>query len=118
MNHIREHLFYVLPQAAALEATPRAATASASATTASATTAAVSPGAATSAARIAALGSKASGLLRLAQLGLSVPPAFVLGTAICREYFAGGGRLPDGTRELLVEGLSRLEEATGSSFGS
>ena len=63
------------------------------------------------------MGSKAYGLLRLAQLGLSVPPAFVLGTAICREYFAHGSRLPDITRELLTHGLSRLEGATGRGFG-
>src|ERR1022692_62248 len=65
----------------------------------------------------AIIGSKAAGLMRLAQLGLPVPPAFVLGTALCREYFTHGGRLPDGTRELLAEGLSRLEQATGCGFG-
>jgi pyruvate,orthophosphate dikinase len=64
------------------------------------------------------MGSKAYGLLRLAQLGLSVPPAFVLGTAICRDYFAQGSRLPDGTRELVTHGLSRLEGATGRGFGN
>jgi pyruvate,orthophosphate dikinase len=65
----------------------------------------------------ASLGGKAAGLLRLARLGLPVPPAFVLGTAICREYFSRGGRLPEGTRELLAQGLSRLEKATGLGFG-
>jgi len=64
------------------------------------------------------MGSKAYGLLRLVQLGLPVPPAFVLGTSMCREYFESGGRLPDFTRELLTCGLSRLEEATGRGYGS
>jgi pyruvate,orthophosphate dikinase len=76
-----------------------------------------SAGAAGATPSAATMGAKAYGLLRLAQLGLSVPPAFVLGTAVCREYFAGGGRLPDITRELLTRGLSRLEAATGRGFG-
>jgi pyruvate,orthophosphate dikinase len=64
------------------------------------------------------MGSKAYGLLRLARLGLPVPPAFVLGTALCREYFERGGRLPGQIPELLAAGLARLEEATGRKFGS
>jgi pyruvate,orthophosphate dikinase len=85
-------LFFVLPQAAALAET-RAASA-------------------------ATMGSKAYGLLRLVQLGLPVPPAFVLGTALCREYFDRSGRLADCTRDLLTRGLARLEEATGRGFGN
>jgi len=101
VSDIRENLFFILPNAVAEK--------SGTETTAAA---------ASSAARAATMGSKASGLLRLAQLGLPVPPAFVLGTPICREYFARGSQLPDGTRELIAQGLSRLEEATGRSFGS
>jgi len=63
------------------------------------------------------IGSKAFGLARLARIGLSVPPAFVLGTAMCRDYFARGGKLPQYARDLLVEGLSALAEATGRRFG-
>jgi pyruvate, orthophosphate dikinase len=103
VTDLREHLFLILPNAKALEDTARTA---------------VMGSSESNAARAATMGSKASGLLRLAQLGLPVPPAFVLGTALCREYFARGGHLPHGTRELLVEGLSRLEEATGHGFGS
>lgn len=62
------------------------------------------------------MGSKAYGLMRLARLGLNVPPAFVLGTDICREYLAHA-KLPDGTRELLARGLHELEGATGRTFG-
>ncbi len=64
-----------------------------------------------------AIGSKAYGLQRLARLGIPVPPAFVLGTALCRAYYAEGGKLPGNTRELLAQGLARLEEATGRGFG-
>src|SRR5271156_3547901 len=103
VTDLREHMFLILPNTKQLKDTAPAA-------------ASGTPG--STAARAATMGSKASGLLRLAQLGLPVPPAFVLGTAICRQYFAEGGRLPHGIRELLVEGLSRLEEATGHGFGS
>ena len=95
MNDIRENLFFILPNAVAE-------------TSGTETTAA----AASSAARAATMGSKASGLLRLAQLGLPVPPAFVLGTPICREYFARGGQLPDGTRVLMVVHPQELGERT------
>src|ERR1019366_233240 len=64
------------------------------------------------------LGSKAYGLLRLSRLGLPVPPAFVLDTALCREFFARGRRLPEDLRETLLYGLGRLEAATGRAFGS
>jgi len=63
------------------------------------------------------MGSKAWGLLRLARLGLRVPPAFVLGTAVCRDYFARGGKLSPAVRGLLTAGLARLAEATGRQFG-
>jgi len=99
MGDNRGNLYFILPNAMA-DVTGRQAAALIS-----------------SAAPAAIIGSKAAGLMRLAQLGLPVPPAFVLGTALCREYFAHGGRLPDGTRELLAEGLSRLEQASGCGFG-
>jgi pyruvate,orthophosphate dikinase len=64
------------------------------------------------------LGCKAYSLLRLARLGLPVPPAFVLDTALCRQYFERGGRLPDDLPEVLAHGLARLEATTGRAFGS
>lgn len=67
--------------------------------------------------RIEEIGSKAHGLMRLARLGLPVPPAFVLGTALCRDYFARDSKLREDTRELLAQGLARLEEATTCHFG-
>jgi pyruvate,orthophosphate dikinase len=64
------------------------------------------------------VGAKARGLLELSRLGLPVPPAFVLGTAVCREYFARRGGLPDAVGKMLATGLARLEEATGRQLGS
>ena len=65
----------------------------------------------------ATVGAKAYGLLRLARLGVPVPPGFVLGTEVCRRYLACGGRLPPQVHELLAAGLARLEEATGRRLG-
>jgi pyruvate, orthophosphate dikinase len=87
-NATQENLFFVLPNAAV----PQTASA-------------------------ATMGSKAYGLLRLARLGLPVPPAFVLGTALCRDYFASGQRFREEIRGLLTAGLTRLQEATGQQFG-
>jgi pyruvate, orthophosphate dikinase len=74
------------------------------------------PNAATSAADVNAVGSKAWGLMRMARQGLRVPPAFVLGTAVCRDYLVRGADLSDEVRGLLDTGLARLAEATGQRF--
>lgn len=55
------------------------------------------------------MGFKAWNLLRMARLGLPVPPAFVLGTRYC----AAGGLGP----ELWRPGLARLQQATGARLG-
>jgi len=67
-------------------------------------------------ASVMTVGSKAHGLLQLAHLGLPVPPGFVLGTELCREYFARG-QVPESTRETLRFGIERLEESTGRRYG-
>ena len=63
----------------------------------------------------AEVGNKAWNLMRLAQAGLPVPPAFVLPT---------DWRLRDGPtretalRQALTKGIARLEIATGLKFGA
>lgn len=78
----------------------------------------VLPGLAPASASAQTIGSKAYGLWRLARLGLPVPPAFVLGTPLCREYFANSSRISQDIPGLLTRGLARLEEATGRKFGA
>jgi pyruvate,orthophosphate dikinase len=61
------------------------------------------------------VGNKAWNLMRMAQSGLPVPPAFVLPTSWCRRT------LPENDpalRQALAEGIDRLEAATGLSFGA
>lgn len=67
-------------------------------------------------ASVATLGGKGFGLARMARLGLPVPPAFVLSTALCREYLTQG-RLPERTQAVVNRGVATLEEATGRQFG-
>jgi pyruvate,orthophosphate dikinase len=62
------------------------------------------------------LGGKGAGLCTMAQLGLPVPPGFIITTEVCREYYRQG-RLPDGLVEEVREAVRRLEERTGKRFG-
>jgi pyruvate,orthophosphate dikinase len=63
------------------------------------------------------VGNKAANLIRMAQAGLPVPPGFVLPTTLCRAGFQDGQRLPEGTPELLRQGIREVEKATGLTFG-
>ena len=63
------------------------------------------------------VGSKAYHLMRMDALGLPVPPAFVLPTAICRELLARDAP-PEGFLDLLAHSVRWLENATGRSFGA
>ena len=50
-------------------------------------------------------------------LGLPVPPAFVLTTAACREYFQNGGALTEPMRLAVRSGIAHLEAATQRQLG-
>jgi pyruvate,orthophosphate dikinase len=64
------------------------------------------------------MGFKACNLMRMAKIGLRVPPAFVLGTGYCRLYFLRKGRLPEGFSEQLRLSVHDLETITGAGFGN
>ncbi len=66
---------------------------------------------------VEAIGFKAYNLARIARIGLPTPPAFVLGTRFCRDYFSRGERLAPGFRELLAANIGRLERLSGLNFG-
>ncbi|TNC19382.1 PEP/pyruvate-binding domain-containing protein [Amycolatopsis alkalitolerans] len=63
------------------------------------------------------VGAKAAGLMRMIEAGLPIPPAFVLGTALCADYHARGGYLGANVRELTARGIRHLEQRTGRRFG-
>jgi pyruvate,orthophosphate dikinase len=62
------------------------------------------------------LGGKAAGLVTMTQeLGLPVPPAFTVTTAVCRRFLAEGW--PAGLDAAVRAALARLEAAAGRTFG-
>jgi len=63
------------------------------------------------------VGNKAFNLMRLAALGLPVPPGFVLSTDFCRSFMAAGYRMPAKLPELLAKEIRRVERASGLLFG-
>jgi pyruvate,orthophosphate dikinase len=63
------------------------------------------------------LGGKGAGLATMTQLGLPVPPGFVITTEVCREYYRLGQRLPEGLMEDVREAMRELERRTGKRFG-
>ena len=63
------------------------------------------------------LGGKGANLCGMTQIGLNVPPGFVISAQACLDYLEHD-RLPDGLMPALREHMERLERATGKKFGS
>ena len=63
------------------------------------------------------LGGKGAGLCTMVQLGLPVPPGFVITTEVCRSYYEGGGKLPEGLLGEVEGAMRKLEQLTGKKFG-
>jgi pyruvate,orthophosphate dikinase len=65
----------------------------------------------------AQVGAKAANLARLDRLGLRVPPALALTTALFQHYREQGGRIPDGFAARFSASLRWLEDTTGLTLG-
>ena len=63
------------------------------------------------------LGGKGAGLCTMAQLGLPVPPGFVITTEVCKRYYESGGKLPGGLMDEVEAAMRKLEELAGKRFG-
>ena len=64
------------------------------------------------------LGGKGAGLCEMTQIGLNVPPGFVISTEACLAYLdSGNSELPDGLMETVEKYMTELEAATGKKFG-
>ncbi len=63
------------------------------------------------------LGGKGAGLCTMAQIGLPVPPGFVITTEVCKSYYESGGKLPEGLMDEVGAAMRKLEELTGKGFG-
>ncbi|MCU0397898.1 MAG: pyruvate, phosphate dikinase [Cyclobacteriaceae bacterium] len=64
------------------------------------------------------LGGKGANLCEMTQIGLNVPPGFVVTTEACLTYLATPERkLPDGLIAQVHANMQKLEQATGKQFG-
>ena len=63
------------------------------------------------------LGGKGAGLCTMTQLGLPVPPGFVITTEVCKRYYDADGKLPDGLMDDVKEAMRKLEKLTDKGFG-
>jgi pyruvate,orthophosphate dikinase len=64
-----------------------------------------------------ALGGKGFGLVEMTAIGLPVPPGFIVTTDVCKEYYAQGGKVPDGLFDEIKKEVSSIEAKTGRKFG-
>ncbi|HYR02748.1 MAG TPA: PEP/pyruvate-binding domain-containing protein, partial [Syntrophobacteria bacterium] len=64
------------------------------------------------------LGGKGANLCEMTQIGLPVPPGFVITTEACVEYLDSGNKLPPGLMDQIVAHLKELEGKTGKGFGN
>ena len=62
------------------------------------------------------LGGKGANLCEMTQIGINVPPGFVITTEACLDYLKEN-KLPKGLMEAVEEEIGKLEAATGKSFG-
>jgi pyruvate,orthophosphate dikinase len=63
------------------------------------------------------LGGKGAGLCTMTQIGLPVPPGFVISTEACNEYFERSERFPDRLMEQVRSAMAIVEKAMGRRFG-
>src|SRR5215471_5019002 len=64
------------------------------------------------------LGGKGANLCEMTQIGLNVPPGFVISTEACMSYLANSKQLPEGVMEEVLRQMQKVEEATGKRFGN
>ncbi|HEX4107269.1 MAG TPA: pyruvate, phosphate dikinase [Solirubrobacteraceae bacterium] len=63
------------------------------------------------------VGGKGGSIAKMAALGLSVPPAFVIPIAVGQRYRLAGLELESGIWEEVIAGVGELEGKAGRSFG-
>lgn len=64
------------------------------------------------------LGGKGAGLSTMTQLGLPVPPGFVITTETCLHYFDERERFPDHLKEQVRQAMAGMEKKIGRIFGN
>jgi len=65
------------------------------------------------------LGGKGANLCEMTQIGLNVPPGFVITTEACLHYLESGEKaVPDDLMEQVRQHMTQVEELTGKGFGN
>jgi pyruvate,orthophosphate dikinase len=64
------------------------------------------------------LGGKGANLCEMTQIGLNVPPGFVISTEACMSYLSGNKQLPGGVMQQVLEHMKEVERASGKKFGN
>jgi len=63
------------------------------------------------------LGGKGANLCEMTQIGLNVPPGFVITTEACLAHLEDKDHLPEGVMDEVTEHMAALEKKTGKQFG-
>lgn len=63
------------------------------------------------------LGGKGANLCEMTQIGLNVPPGFVITTETCLAYLDQNNTLPEGLMQDVKDQMTALEKMTGKGFG-
>ena len=64
------------------------------------------------------LGGKGAGLCEMTELGLPVPPGFVITTAVCKEYYRNGNTVDVSVMQEIFGNVSRIAKETGKVWKS
>src|SRR5208283_3605098 len=64
------------------------------------------------------LGGKGAGLCEMTQIGLPVPPGFVITTQTCLEYFDKGFKFPQELTNQVRQAMAKIEKAMNLGFGN
>ncbi|MBE0467568.1 MAG: pyruvate, phosphate dikinase, partial [Candidatus Desulforudis sp.] len=62
------------------------------------------------------LGGKGANLAEMTNIGLPVPPGFIITTEACKEFYEAGRRFPEGLMDQVREHIGHLERKLGKRF--
>jgi len=63
------------------------------------------------------LGGKGAGLTEMTNLGIPVPPGFIISTEACLLYYKNNEKIPEEIWSEILSHLSKLEDSLGKKFG-
>src|SRR4029079_5532236 len=63
------------------------------------------------------LGGKGANFCEMTQIGLNVPPGFVISPRTCMSYLGNNKQLPEGVMDQVLKHMKKVEKSTGKYFG-